>query len=504
MKELRELGKIDNDIYDKMHPTGSQPARLYGLAKVHKTATPVRPVLSMPGSVYHPIANLVTEWLNVVEECQINTSSKKIADSLNSVRLEEDEEVISFDVVSLYTNVPVQEAIDTCADLLYSGNYQLPPVDKETFKELLQLCTCDVLMQTHDGFYRQTDGLAMGSPPAPLLANGWLSKYDPIIKDQAKLYARYMDDILRTIKRELKQAKLAEINDYHPSLRFTMEEEKDGKLPVLDMLIIRDGKSLSSTWYSKPTDTGLLMNYHALPPRRYKRSVAAGFVYRIHRACSSWKNFSDSLAKAKCILEKNQYPPDFYEPIIEQALKKIIGVEEDQTHDEDKQKTADETTETTADSTIQKKLVFIEYRGKVTEDYCRALRKADAPCQPVLTLRKLKTVLPSLKPAIDHCVRSHLVYQITCPRCNSRYIGKTDQYLKVRLQKHKFPSQPVGKHLRNCDALNDVKVKDVKILAASTRGEQYLLTLEALWQKEERPTINTKDEYKKRELVIMW
>ena len=270
------------------------------------------------------------------------------------------------------------------------------------------------------------------------------------------------------------------------------------------MLIIRDGESLSSTWYSKPTDTGLGMNYHALAPRRYKRSVAAGFVYRIHRACSSWKNFSDSLAKAKCILEKNQYPPDFYEPIIEQALKKIIGVEEDQTHDEDKQKTADETTETTADSTIQKKLVFIEYRGKVTEDYCRALRKADAPCQPVLTLRKLKTVLPSLKPAIDHCVRSHLVYQITCPRCNSRYIGKTDQYLKVRLQKHKCPSQPVGKHLRNCDALNEVKVKDVKILAASTRGEQYLLTLEALWQKEERPTINTKDEYKKRELVIMW
>ena len=44
---------------------------------------------------------------------------------------------------------------------------------------------------------------------------------------------------------------------------------------------------------------------------------------------------------------------------------------------------------------IRKRLVFIEYRGKVMEDYCRALRKIDAPCQPVLTLRKLKTVLPS-------------------------------------------------------------------------------------------------------------
>ena len=67
-----------------------------------------------------------------------------------------------------------------------------------------------------------------------------------------------------------------------------------------------------------------------------------------------------------------------------------------------------------------------------------------------------------------------------------------------------MPITATRKHLRNCDTLKDVTTKDVKILAASTRGEQYLLTLEALWQKEERPTINTKDEYKKRELVIMW
>ena len=86
LKELRELGKIDSDIYEKMYPTGSQPARSYGLAKVHKNTTPVRHVLSMSWFVYHPIANVVTEWLNVVEECQINTSSKKIEDSFKSVK----------------------------------------------------------------------------------------------------------------------------------------------------------------------------------------------------------------------------------------------------------------------------------------------------------------------------------------------------------------------------------------------------------------------------------
>ena len=44
---------------------------------------------------------------------------------------------------------------------------------------------------------------------------------------------------------------------------------------------------------------------------------------------------------------------------------------------------------------IRKKLVFFEYYGKVTDDFCRALKKIDALCQPFLTLGKLKPVLPS-------------------------------------------------------------------------------------------------------------
>ena len=49
-------GKIKEDLYEALRPRGSQPARLYGLAKVHKNNTPMRPVLSMPGSAYHKVA----------------------------------------------------------------------------------------------------------------------------------------------------------------------------------------------------------------------------------------------------------------------------------------------------------------------------------------------------------------------------------------------------------------------------------------------------------------
>ena len=48
--------------------------------------------------------------------------------------------------------------------------------------------------------------------------------------------------------------------------------------------------------------------------------MVSGFVHRIYRACSSWLLFPEFLEKAKCVLERNQYLPTFYEPIIKQTL----------------------------------------------------------------------------------------------------------------------------------------------------------------------------------------
>jgi len=143
----------------------------------------------MPGSSYYKIGNQVSKWLSVVTECNINSSTQIIANQLEKIELNEDDQLISFDVTSLYTNVPLQEAIHDCTELLYSGQYQKPSVDRETFKELVTLCSVNVLMLTNDGYYSQVDGLAMGSPPALQLANGWMSKFDEEIKGNATLYS---------------------------------------------------------------------------------------------------------------------------------------------------------------------------------------------------------------------------------------------------------------------------------------------------------------------------
>ena len=100
----------------------------------------------MPGSAYHKVAQKVAEWLSEVPECGINSSTTTVCESLKDGRLEDDEEMVSFDVSSLYTNVPVEEAITVCADLLYNGINKTPPVDKETFIKLTRLSSCYVLM----------------------------------------------------------------------------------------------------------------------------------------------------------------------------------------------------------------------------------------------------------------------------------------------------------------------------------------------------------------------
>ena len=151
LKSLLEENKIGQELFDRMKPTGSQPARLYGLAKVHKANTPMRPVPSMAGSSYYNVTKQVAFWLSHVPECRINSSTKSVCDQLKDLDIGKDRELVSFDVVSLYTNVPVKEAIQVCADLMYNGKNPKPPVDKATFIQLTEIASCNMVMSTHDG-----------------------------------------------------------------------------------------------------------------------------------------------------------------------------------------------------------------------------------------------------------------------------------------------------------------------------------------------------------------
>ena len=143
------------------------------------------------------------------------------------------------------------------------------------------------------------------------------------------------------------------------------------------------------------------MNFHAMAPKKYKRSVVAGMVHRIYRSCSSWANIHESLDKARKILFSNQYPEDFYEPIIHQTLTKLIvppgseecekkDTEDDSEEEEMENVSASSELEGTADSVpahcdewhkdkYDHFKFFIQYRGKCTEQFAKALHNCKAP-----------------------------------------------------------------------------------------------------------------------------
>ena len=253
------------------------------------------------------------------------------------------------------------------------------------------------------------------------------------------------------------------------------------------MLLIRKGTRVQSSWYCKPTDTGLVMNYHALAPRRYKRGVVSGFVHRIHRACSTWQNFHQSLSKAKEILEKNQYPSTFYEPIIRDTIEKIMTKIERPKEDDQQN--------------VHR--VKIQYRGFATEQFVKKLKESGAPVQVVLTIKKVKSSLPSLKKAVPKMLKSNLVYQIKCPHCNACYVGKTWRHLTIRVQEHKTKSrEPVLKHMMAC-GVDRAFIPDNTTILKTVMGNAFQLSImEALFIRELTPGINKKDEYRDYELIL--
>ena len=66
-----EKGKKPVKVYEALRSTGAQPARLYGLAKVHKKGTPLRPVLSIPGSRYHKLNKFLTPFFQKIKAANI-------------------------------------------------------------------------------------------------------------------------------------------------------------------------------------------------------------------------------------------------------------------------------------------------------------------------------------------------------------------------------------------------------------------------------------------------
>ena len=84
----------------------------------------------------------------------------------------------SLDVDSLFTNIPLKEITNICTNLLYKNVDVIEGIIKSEFGNLLSLATQESYFMFNDILYKQKDGVAMGSPLGPTMANVFLSLYE--------------------------------------------------------------------------------------------------------------------------------------------------------------------------------------------------------------------------------------------------------------------------------------------------------------------------------------
>ena len=326
---------IDAKTYYRLLPKGSQPGKMYGLCKVHKASTdgspPFRPILSAIGT---PTYNLAKFLIPILEPLTKNHFVIK-----DSFSFAEDVKkqpcnlyMASFDVEALFTNIPLDETINICVEQLYKRrNMKIKGLSKNQFKNLLELATKESLFIFDGVCYQQTDGVAMGSPLGPTLANIFLCYYEEIWLSKCpqqfkpKYYQRYVDDIFLLFNDPSEVNKFEKyMNSRHTNMNFTKEIENNNSLSFLDIRIDKTTNNFDTSIYRKPTFSGVYLNFKSFVPQVYKKGLINCLLFRIYNLCSNWSIIHDEISKIKSILIKNKYPLDFINDCIKTFLDKIL------------------------------------------------------------------------------------------------------------------------------------------------------------------------------------
>ena len=197
----------------------------------------------------------------------------RFSNKLHSYEFSSGQKLVSFDVVSLFTNVPLEETIKLIADELFSEkNSNQPLMKKEMFIELLRLATQGQFLYK-DILYKQIDGVTMGSPLGPTIANFFLANLENrILKNKNQhspnLHLRNVDDVFAVFENNSDCLSFLNVlNSQHKNMKFTLEHSSNF-ICFLGVKIEINSNSLDTYTWRKPTNTGLLLNFNAFCPQK--------------------------------------------------------------------------------------------------------------------------------------------------------------------------------------------------------------------------------------------
>ena len=333
LMKLRQEGHLSKGTYHQLRSRqGSTPVWVTQKAGHPTQANCLIPVITHIWTIEVPGIPAETCGGSL---CSHVRNSQHSAQFIRSQRLKDEEVVVSFDVVSLFTH-PTDLALQASRKQLESDP-SLPHrtgLSVDDICSLLNLCLEATYLMFEGKIYQQVHGTAMGSPVSMVVMNlamenivcrALSSFHTPL-----RFWRRYVDDTCTVLPRDLVESFHTHLNSIDPNIQFTVERESEWQLPFLDVLLTRedDGGGISTSVFRKATHMDQYLAYESHHPTTHKKAVIRTLMCRAETF--SFTGVSQA-QKEECVqqsLQKNGYRIAF---ITRPSLSQPVPRNEEQT-----------------------------------------------------------------------------------------------------------------------------------------------------------------------------
>ncbi|XGW22536.1 hypothetical protein V3C99_005061, partial [Haemonchus contortus] len=331
----------------------------------------------------------------------------------------------SFDVVSLYTNVNNEGAVQAVLSLIEDNKDHITMMgfSLSELKDLIEAALECNIFCFDNKFYKQKRGLAMGNRIAPVLAVIFLDHIEKSSLTSGILfYKRYIDDvfIIGTTEEDLVET-LERLNSHDANITFTREDPgRDGFLPFLNAKTRISEGHKEHLWYRKSASSNILLHSRSAHPAYMKANV----VRNLLKTKEKLGTRKDSVVNAKIesILESNGYFEGNTRTWVPHRTADGVSLIVPFVND----KMAREVNRVVKNSQLPIRLVFRPpptLKDLLTSSRIYEKRCHEQSCR-YCTSEKI-------------CELQGTVYLIQCGGCGEKYVGETARPLKIRLDEHR-------------------------------------------------------------------